>query len=396
MKITKVMVGPTGRLRGIARRKKPLCLVFCILALGLSASAQDYNATLITFDAPGAATVSSPACAPDCGTTPLDINDRGVIVGFYTDTDIVPHGFLRTPDGQITSFEAPGAGLGSGLDEGTVAFAINDRGVIAGQFQDSSYLFHGFVRYPDGAFSTFDAPGAGTEANQGTLGTGINVAGEVVGYYIDGNNVIHGFLRAPDGALATFDAPGAGTGTYQGTDAQSINPAGEINGFYIDANNVNHGFVRAPDGTITTFEPAGSGKGPGQGTASCTRDCINPAGAISASYLDDSNVNHAFVRAPDGTIIIYDVPGAGTGPFQGPYNYGINAAWTTVGAYVDSSSVGHGYVRTREGAITTFNASDAGTASGQGTFAVAINAPGDAAGYYTDANNVNHGFLWEP
>jgi hypothetical protein len=154
--------------------------------------------------------------------------------------------------------------------------------------------------------------------------------------------------------------------------------------------------VRAPDGTITPFEPEGSGTGPGQGTVSCTRDCINPAGAISASYLDGSNVNHAFVRAPDGTIITYNVPGASTGPFQGPYNYGINPAWTTVGAYIDSSGVGHGYVRTREGSITTFNASGAGTLAGQGTFGAAINAPGDVAGYYTDADNVIHGFLWKP
>jgi hypothetical protein len=396
MKITKIVTSPILRLRGVARRKETLCLVFCMLALGLSANAQDHNATIITFDAPGAGTVSSPACAPDCGTTPFDINDLGVIVGFYTDTNIVEHGFLRTPDGRITSFDAPGAGLGSGLDQGTIAFAINDPGVIVGLVQDSSNVFHGFVRYPDGAFATFDAPGAGTQAYQGTQANGISPAGEVVGLYADANNSWHGFLRAPDGAITTFDAPGGGTGANQGTDAQSINPAGEIVGYYVDANNVDHGFVRAPDGTITTFEPAGSGTGPGQGTASCNRDCINPAGAISASYLDDNNVNHAFVRAPDGTILTYTVPGAGTGPFQGPYNYGINPAGTTVGAYLDSSSVGHGYVRTREGAITTFNASDAGTAAGQGTFGLAINAPGDAAGWYTDANNVNHGFMWIP
>lgn len=36
--------------------------------------------------------------------------------GFYTDTNIVPHGFLRKTDGEIVSFDAPGAGLGYGLD----------------------------------------------------------------------------------------------------------------------------------------------------------------------------------------------------------------------------------------------------------------------------------------
>src|SRR5208337_4953310 len=59
------------------------------------------------------------------------------------------------------SFDAPGAGLGHGLDQGTYAFGINNLGVIAGYFQDSSNVFHGFVRYRDGSFTTFYAPGAG-------------------------------------------------------------------------------------------------------------------------------------------------------------------------------------------------------------------------------------------
>jgi hypothetical protein len=29
---------------------------------------------------------------------------------------------------------------------------------------------------------------------------------------------------------------------------------GVVSGNYIDSNNVNHGFLRAPDGTITTFD----------------------------------------------------------------------------------------------------------------------------------------------
>jgi hypothetical protein len=65
---------------------------------------------IITFDAPGAGTVSSPACAPFCGTFGNAENSQGAIVGFYTDTNIVPHGFLRTPHGHIISFYAPGSG----------------------------------------------------------------------------------------------------------------------------------------------------------------------------------------------------------------------------------------------------------------------------------------------
>ena len=85
-----------------------------------------------------------------CGTTPLANNDLGDVVGTYTDAGMLQHGFLRDPNGYITSFDAPGAGIGPG--QGTVAYAINDAGVIAGAFQDANSVYHGFLRYPDGFF----------------------------------------------------------------------------------------------------------------------------------------------------------------------------------------------------------------------------------------------------
>ena len=85
-------------------------------------------------------------------------------------------------------------------------------------------------------FTTFDAPGA-----TATFPQSINPAGEIAGYYVDASFVWHGFLRAPDGTFTTFDAPGAVFGTF----AVSINPAGAITGFYVDASGVAHGFLRS-------------------------------------------------------------------------------------------------------------------------------------------------------
>ena len=65
-----------------------------------SARAATWEARLVEFDAG----VSSPDCAPLCGTVAYDNNDLGEIVGSYTGTNIVPHGFLRFPNGHITSF----------------------------------------------------------------------------------------------------------------------------------------------------------------------------------------------------------------------------------------------------------------------------------------------------
>src|ERR1700756_1182610 len=71
--------------------------------------------------------------------------------------------------------------------------------------------------------------------------------------------------RGGNTAITTFDAQGAGTGANQGTTAFGINPAGAITGFMRDANFARHGFVRAPDGTITVFDDPNAG--------TCTMSC---------------------------------------------------------------------------------------------------------------------------
>jgi hypothetical protein len=66
--------------------------------------------------------------------------------------------------------------------------------VVTGNIIDSSGVNHGFARTPNGKVITFDVPGAGTGAGQGTFGTSNTPSGSVAGSYVDGNNVQHGFL----------------------------------------------------------------------------------------------------------------------------------------------------------------------------------------------------------
>src|SRR6516165_1336217 len=115
----------------------------------------------------------------------------------------------------ITTFDAPGAGTGSG--QGTLSFCINPRGTIAAGYIDAINVFHGFVRGTNDTFITFSAPGAGTGFHEGTEAVGINPMGAVAGLYADDGAIFHGFVRATDGAISTFDVPGAGTGPGQGT-----------------------------------------------------------------------------------------------------------------------------------------------------------------------------------
>ena len=80
-----------------------VCLTLATLGLGLSASANERGTCFITFDAPGAGT------GPFQGTLPEAINPAGAIAGLYLDASSLYHGFLRDPDGALTTIDVPGA-----------------------------------------------------------------------------------------------------------------------------------------------------------------------------------------------------------------------------------------------------------------------------------------------
>src|SRR5438128_9838206 len=124
-----------------------------------------------------------------------------------------------------------------------------------------------------GEITTFDAPGAGTGPGQGTLPQQITAAGTVVGNYVDTNFVTHGFVRTAQGEFATIDVPGA-----LRTQALGMTQAMVV-GFYFDTSRVRHGYVLGPDGKFVTFEAPGAGTSPGQGTLAAA---INAAGTGSA------------------------------------------------------------------------------------------------------------------
>ena len=366
-----------------------LCLV---VPLAIRTAAQDNRhrkVAIITFDPPGSTL-----------TLAFAINPAGTIAGYFFDASSVAHGFLRAPGGTFTTFDAPGAGTGVG--QGTAVYSINPGGALSGITIDASNVVHGFLRARDGTFTTFDAPEAGTSHYQGTYAYNINPEGAIAGQSRDASNVYHGFLRTPDGGITLFEAPGAGTVPGQGTvvaSVEGLNAEGAIAVGYVNTGDllsgtqVLQGAVRAPDGSFTEFDVPGAGTGPGQGTYVAG---INAAGTIPGNYTDSSGVNHGFVRARDGEITEFDVPGAGTGSGQGTFGQNINTPGDVDGMYIDGSGVAHGFLRTKHGAITTFDVPGAGTASGQGTFPQQNNPADAITGWYIDANGVQHGFLRTP
>ena len=301
---------------------------------------------ITTFDAPGAGTSAYE------GTSASAINLAGAITGTYTDANELEHGFLRNRDGAFTTFDVPGALFFS-------AGSIDLEGAVTGTYYDTNFATHGFLRAPDGTLTTIDAPAAGTGSNQGTQTFGINDAGTVAGCYGDANYVAFGFLRTRDGALTTFDLPDSAI-YYPGCSFDfflvgsaplgGINPFGEIAGTYFQPVTEEfypgnyRGFLRARDGSYATFDAVPSPSSP-----CCTWTfalALNLEGAVVGYDNDYANINHGFVRARNGTVTILDAPGAGTGSSHGTWALSINPAGHVVGVYEDASGLVHGFLWT--------------------------------------------------
>ena len=371
-------------------RKVMLALGFMTLALLLSPLGKaDDGHKIVSFDAPGADT--NPA--DGLGTYPTAINNWGAITGAYIDAEDVYHGFLRSPDGKFTAFEAPGADTTPGAFNGTTPSTINDLGEIAGNYYDASGFSHGFLRAPNGKFTTFDALGVG---GFGTIPIAINLEGSVVGYYTDSNFSFRAFLRTPDGKFKTWIGPGACTGNSSegcyGSGATNINFFGIIAAGYNDNNLLHHGLVRTPEGKLVTYDVPGAQS---TGCPGCSSG-LNQWGAIAGIFADTNSVNHGFVRHPDGKFTTFDAPGAGTDPGQGTGCSSdcpvlLNDLGALTGNYIDADWNYHGYLRSPEGKITTID-----PLGSTATFPDGINDNGSITGNYYDANGVSHGFLTIP
>jgi probable HAF family extracellular repeat protein len=101
--------------------------------------------------------------------SPNAINDRGEIVGTYTDAQGQTHGFLYRR-GTFFTIHVPGSGT-------TRAEDINQSGTIAGSYDSRSYVLQ------DGVFSTVDAP----EAFETSV-LAINDRGDIAGLALEPND----------------------------------------------------------------------------------------------------------------------------------------------------------------------------------------------------------------
>jgi uncharacterized membrane protein len=164
------------------------------------------------------------------GTSPRAINDNGEIAGVYNDKNTGGvRAFVRDHFGNFTNFDpTPGLPL---ID----SIALNLSGEIVGRYVVPNGSF-GFIRQTSGSLVDFGVPNADGE----TFPTAINDAGVIVGQWYDTQFVSHGFIRNGSGNIAVFSVPVTNNGTFP----YSINNTGRITGYYPDARFVYRGFVR--------------------------------------------------------------------------------------------------------------------------------------------------------
>ena len=123
--------------------------------------------------------------------------------------------FLRTPDGAIITFDAPGAGTGPGRALGPSASTRQARARATTTTRAVCFTVSCALRTVSSLPSTSRVR-AQVPARVPSPATSTR-AEAIAGRYVDASDVAHGFLRAPNGTITTFDAPNAGTGPGQGT-----------------------------------------------------------------------------------------------------------------------------------------------------------------------------------
>ena len=267
---------------------------------------------------------------PTIALFPTGINDRGEIAGEFLRPDS-ESGLLRDRRGRITSFDVPGAA-------GTEALRINDRGQIVGSysndtpFVNDSKLVRAYVTKRD-RFVRLRVGRA-----QLTTGLGINDRGWVVGGYVergtprnpDGTfQEFHGYLWK-HGRFRTIDVPGA-----PGTEVYEINNRGDMVGVYGNTRiREQHGFLMDRRGRVTEIKVRG-----GQFTIPFginDRDQI--VGYTVDVAPDGTPMNlrgFALLKGVDGPVTRVDFPGA-----PQTAALGINDRGQVVGAYENPDVTG--------------------------------------------------------
>jgi probable HAF family extracellular repeat protein len=241
------------------------------------------------------------------------INDSGVIAGDYIDSTGVQHGMLMKGS-QVKTIDNPDCAAST-----LTFYGVNSTGVAAGQcYLNSTGLLAALV-WNQGKFTTLVPPDS-TTANA----SGINDNGDVVGSYTDSSGQQHGFVYS-NGKYVKLDPP-SDAGLTVG--AWSLNNQGYVT-IYTESSAPQYLSYVTPDLGKTYIPFAYSGAG----SLGTVIHGINNKNGIDGTYYDANSGTHG-IAYYKGEFCTLDDPNS-TNATRAD---GINDSFEMVGRYTDSTS----------------------------------------------------------
>ena len=167
------------------------------------------------------------------------LDNAGKAAGHYKGPDDLYHGVILE-GGELQQYDFPGAA------ETNIYGLSDETGALSGNIVDAAGVSHAFS---GDLIITF--PGA-----VATYGDFVNAAGAVVGSYVDADGMPHGFIRNPDGSFTTIDLPEMPN--LQFLFVNTITDVGLI-GFRAKAvNDILRSYILLPDGILYEVRLPGS------------------------------------------------------------------------------------------------------------------------------------------
>ncbi len=199
------------------------------------------------------------------------LGNNGNAAGHYKDSEGVYHGVILE-NGELRQYDFPGAAE-------THIYGISDEtGALSGNIVDAAGVTHAFSGE---LIITF--PGA-----VNTYGDFVNAAGAVVGSYVDADGMFHGFIRNPDGSFTTIDLP-----TMPDLEFLFVNTITDVGviGFRAKAaNDILRSYILLPSGTLYEVRLPGS-------VSTVVRN-VNQDGSIIGYYDSADGRRLGFVGRP--------------------------------------------------------------------------------------------------
>lgn len=245
------------------------------------------------------------------------VNNAGVITGDYVDSKGVQHGMILTGK-KLTTIDYKHCAAST-----LTFYGINSAGTVVGFCGDVKTGVATGYTYGSGKFTAISFPNA-----TGTQATGINDKGDVVGLYFDTAGAQHGFSKIGK-KYTSIDVKNETSAAAWG-----VNNAGQITVYAVNSAGNYDSFLK----TGTKFKKINDPRATGSGTVAHT---LNNKGDIAGTYYNSDRTIHGWLLHGDK---YYDVDDP-----KGPTlsrTYGLNDKLEIVGRYSPSSGGNVGFKAT--------------------------------------------------